>query len=87
MRNSDIELLSKVGMALAIYLPIEEQDLLQDYKKFYERQKSRNDKEKQHYKENADYYRNYSKEWKQNNPEKQRQYGENYLKKKKEQER
>ena len=83
MRNSDIETLGRVLDALKKYLPAKEKKILMEYSEVYTNLKTKNDKEKQAYRDKAEYYRDYSHGWKQKNPEKQRQYNEDYIERKK----
>lgn len=83
MRNADIDTLKKVADALAKYLPHEEWALLAEYYVLYVRLKDKNDREKQHYQDNAEHIRELVKKWKEENPEKQKQYVSEYQQRKK----
>lgn len=83
MRNADVETLEKVADALENYLPCGKLALLTEFLDLYTRLKSKNDKEKQHYQDNAQHYRDTVKQWKEANPKKQAQYSREYQERKK----
>lgn len=83
MRNADIKTLEKVMDALENHLPCKEIKLLTDFAELYARLKAVNDREKQNYQNNAEYYRDKVKRWKVANPEKQPQYSKEYALRKK----
>lgn len=85
MKNSDIAIMKKVLLALETYLPIDEKTLLVEYSDVFERFNAKNQKEKQDYQARAEYYRGYTRAWKEQNPEKTKQYREKYSQIKKEQ--
>ena len=82
MKNTDIEILSKVVYALGKYLPETEFVLFKDYLRVYERLKAKNDNEKRRYQEKADYHRRTTQKWRKDNPEKQKEHQLKYQAKK-----
>lgn len=82
MRNADIEILEKVAGELENYLPCCKATLLSDFLDLYARLKSKNDKEKQNYQDKAQYYRDFTKKWKEANPDKQKQYSREFAERK-----
>jgi len=82
MKNSDIEVLGKVAFLLGKYLPTAEYDLFKEYLRIYEWLKTKNDKEKQRYNDKAEYHREATKKWRQENADKNRDYQRNYNKNK-----
>ena len=78
MKNSDIEILGKAAYALGKYLPESEFGLFKDYLRVYEALKEKKDKEKRNYQENAEYYRRATRQWRKDNPEKQKEHWRQY---------
>lgn len=63
MRNADIEILERVAALLSEYIPTREYGLFQKYLELYERLKATNNKEKQNYQENAEYFHEATRKW------------------------
>lgn len=74
MKNSDVATMKKVLDALEKYLPPEEKSLLDEYSGVFERFNAKNDREKAAYQDKAEYHREYTRSWKEKNPDKQKQY-------------
>jgi len=83
MKNSDIETMGKLALALIKYLPESEYALLKEYLGVYERLKAKNDSQKQRYQDKAEYHRETTRQWRQDNKERNRAYQREYAKKKK----
>ena len=78
MRESDIEVLEKVRDALAKHI-CELTGLLDQYSEVCDRFRAQHDKQRQNYQENAPRYRSYVKQWRKDNPDKQKKYTQDYL--------
>ena len=82
MKDFHIETLEKTASALEKYLPVMEYELYKDYLLVYEHLKAKNDREKQQYQKRADYHRETSKKWRQDNKERHNAYQKQYNEKK-----
>ena len=65
MKESDIEILGKVASALELCLPVKEYKLFQEYSDIYERLKTQSDKAKERKRKDAEYHREYTRQWRQ----------------------
>jgi len=74
MKNTDIETLGKIALAIREYFPIKEYDLYMEYIGVYESLKAKNDSEKQRYQDKAEYHRETSRKWRQDNKERHKEY-------------
>ncbi len=74
MKNTYVETLGKVAFALEKHLPIAEYELFMEYLGVYEALKAKNDREKQNYQEKAEYYREATRKWRQDNKERHEAY-------------
>jgi len=102
MKNSDIETLGKVALALKEYLPIgeiklsvgevnitltvenaPEHDLYNEFLSVYEGLKVKNDKRNKGYQEKAEYHREATRKWRQENKERYKAYQKEWSKNKK----
>ena len=82
MRNTDIETLGRIALALKEYFPIKEYGLYTEYMGVYESLKAQNDLEKQRYQEKAEYHREVTRKWRQDNKERNSAYQKEYYAKK-----
>lgn len=83
MRKGDIDVLERVRNALVRYLPKEESQLLTDFLATYENLSGKYQRERERYRENADYYRDVSAKWKKEHPGQFKKHQQDHLKRKK----
>ena len=82
MRDSEIFTLANVATALEEYLPVKKCDLYKEYLTIFEALLAKHDKQKQRYMDKAEYHRESTRQWRQNNKEKNREYQREYARKK-----
>ncbi len=87
MRRADIVVLGKVLDALEDYLPINEFYLFMEYLDTYEHLLGKLNKQTADYKVKAEYYREMSRLWRQDNPERSKKHYEDWKARKEEKER
>jgi len=75
-------MLGEIAAILREYIPLKEYDLYAKYLAYYERMKDQNDKQKQHYQDNAEYHRENTRKWRQENKDRNYAYQKEYLAKK-----
>jgi len=82
MRDTEIFTLANVATALEEYLPVKKYDLYKEYLTIFEALLAKHDKQKQRYMDKAEYHRENSRKWRQENKEKHYAYQKEYLAKK-----
>ena len=83
MKNTDaIEVLGRAVSILEKYLPVKEHGFLMEYLSAYEHLKAKDDRQKQNYQAKAEYHREKTRQWRQDNKEKHDAYQKAYYTKK-----
>jgi hypothetical protein len=82
MKGADIEILEETIAILRKHIPLSEYDAYARFLDYYERMKAKNDAQKQQYQDKADYHRETSRKWRQDNKEKHYAYQKEYNAKK-----
>ena len=80
MKDADIEILGEINEIFRKFVPLSEYDVYTRFMDFYERMKAQNDQQKQNYQKKAEYHREISRKWRQDNKEKNRDYQREYAK-------
>ena len=82
MKDSEIEVLVDVAALLEEYLPIKDYGLYIEYLDVLESVKAKKEKQSQTYQAKAEYHREISRKWRQENKERHNKYQKEYLAKK-----
>jgi len=81
MKDADIEILGEINEIFRKHVPLSEYDVYTRFMDFYERMKAQNDLQKQQYQEKAEYHREKTRRWRQDNKERNKEYQREYAKK------
>ena len=82
MKDADIATLEKIAAALEEYLPVKEYELYMEYLSVFENLRAKREKQSQYYQSKAEYHREASRKWRQDNKDKHDAYQKEYLAKK-----
>ena len=82
MKDSEVITLARVAEALEEYLPVKEYELYNDYLSLYEHLREKREKQSQYYQSKAEYHREATRQWRQDNKEKHYAYQKEYSAKK-----
>ena len=82
MKDADLEIIRDAVSLLREHMPLREYDRYAAVLDFYERMKAKNEQQKMRYQNKAEYHRENTRKWRQDNKEKHYAYQKNYRDKK-----
>jgi len=78
VKDADLEIIGDAVSLLREYMPLREYDRYAVFLDFYERMKTKNEQQKLRYQDKAEYHRENTRKWRQDNKEKHYAYQKSY---------